>query len=161
ALDLAGVSRSLPVAEAAETVPVPGGRLRVLMVISRPAGTGDVGYRMIARPLLDRLEAGRGQGDLVGRRPPTLGAVGAVLAAGAEAREPLQVVHFDGHGALAGRRGAGAGAPWSFQAPGQEGVLVFERPGGGADEVPASRVAQVLKAGRVPVVVLNACQSGA
>ena len=36
ALDLAGVSRSLPVAELAETVDVPGGRLRVLMVISPP-----------------------------------------------------------------------------------------------------------------------------
>jgi hypothetical protein len=56
ALDVAGVSRSLPVTESAETVPVPGGRLRVLMVISRPEGTKDVGYRMIARPLLERLE---------------------------------------------------------------------------------------------------------
>jgi tetratricopeptide (TPR) repeat protein len=38
------------------------------MVISRPAGTGDVGYRMVARPLLDRLEAVRGQVDLVAQR---------------------------------------------------------------------------------------------
>ncbi len=161
ALDLAGVSRSLPVAEAAETVPVPGGRLRVLMVISRPAGAGDVGYRMIARPLLDRLEAVRGQVDLVVLRPPTLEALGQALAAAAADERPFQVVHFDGHGALDGGRGAGAGAPLWFQGPGPEGVLVFEKPGGGPDAVPASRVAQVLKAGRVPVVVLNACQSGA
>ena len=72
ALDLAGMSRSLPIPETAETVPVPGGRLRVLMVISRPAGRRDVGYRMIARPLLERLEAVRGQVDLVVLRPPTL-----------------------------------------------------------------------------------------
>ena len=39
ALGKGGISRSLPVAEAAETLEVPGGRLRVLMVISRPAGT--------------------------------------------------------------------------------------------------------------------------
>jgi len=160
ALDLA-LSRSLPVAESAETVAVPGGRLRVLMVISRPAGAGDVGYRMIARPLLDRLEVVRGQVDLVVLRPPTLDALGEVLAEAAEAGQPFQVVHFDGHGAMAGGQAAGAGASWTFQGPGPEGVLVFEKPGGGPDQVPASRVAQVLKAGQVPVVVLNACQSGA
>jgi hypothetical protein len=44
---------------------VGGERLRVLMVISRPAGTGDVGYRMIVRPLLDRLDAVRGVVELV------------------------------------------------------------------------------------------------
>ena len=40
-------------------------------------------------------------------------------------------------------------------------MLVFEDADGGRDLVPASRVAQVLAAARVPVVVLNACQSGA
>ena len=42
-----------------------------------------------------------------------------------------------------------------------EGVLAFEQPGGGSDQVAASKVAAVLAEGRVPVVVLNACQSGA
>ena len=54
ALRLAGVSRALPVADLARTAEVAGGRLRVLMVISRPAGTRDIGYRMVARPLLER-----------------------------------------------------------------------------------------------------------
>jgi len=161
ALDLAGVSRSLPVSESAQTVSVPGGRLRVLMVISRPAGGEDVGYRMIARPLLERLDAVRGEVDLVVLRPPTLEALQATLASAAEAGTPFQVVHFDGHGVLRGPRAAGAGAPLSFGGPGEEGVLVFEKRGGGADEVPASRVAQVLALAKVPVVVLNACQSGA
>jgi tetratricopeptide (TPR) repeat protein len=40
-------------------------------------------------------------------------------------------------------------------------VLVFEKPGGGADRVPAGTVAEVLGEAQVPVVVLNACQSGA
>jgi tetratricopeptide (TPR) repeat protein len=44
---------------------------------------------------------------------------------------------------------------------GLEGLLAFEKPGGGADHVTASAVAQVLASGGVPVVVLNACQSGA
>ena len=58
ALGDGGISRSLPVADAAGTLEVSGGRLRVLMVISRPAGTRDVGYQMVARPLLERLERG-------------------------------------------------------------------------------------------------------
>jgi hypothetical protein len=68
------------------------------MVIFRPQGTGDVGYRMIARPLLKRLEAVRGQVDLVGFRPPTLDALTETLAQAEAAGEPFQVVHFDGHG---------------------------------------------------------------
>ena len=83
------------------------------------------------------------------------------LAEAAEAGEPFQVVHFDGHGVLAGRRAAGAGAPGMYQDTESEGVLVFQAADGGRDPVPASRVAQVLAAARVPVVVLNACQSGA
>ncbi len=69
ALGAAGISRSIPVAGAAETLEMPGGRLRVLMVISRPAGTRDVGYQMVARPLLERLDAVRGEVDLTVLRP--------------------------------------------------------------------------------------------
>ena len=43
ALGAGGISRSLPVAGGAGTLEVPGGRLRVLMVISRPAGTAGCG----------------------------------------------------------------------------------------------------------------------
>src|SRR5688572_1346510 len=38
---------------------------------------------------------------------------------------------------------------------------MFEKPTGGADYVSAEKVAQVLGQAHVPVVVLNACQSGA
>ena len=60
---------------------------------------------------------------------------------------------------LAGRRG-GAVAAGMFDAT-ESGMLVFEKLGGGADPVPAEDVARVLADGRVPVVVLNACQSAA
>jgi hypothetical protein len=146
ALSLAGLSRCLPTVELAETVEVPGTRLRVLMVISRPARGGDMGYRLIARPLLERLDAVRGDVDLTVLRPPTLDALRGRVTAAVAAGEPFHVVHFDGHGALS---------------PGQEGVLVFERPRGGSHLVPASEVAAALAGGQVPVVVLNACQSGA
>lgn len=161
ALETITISRSLT-GQRAPSGAATGERLRVLMVISRPKGAGDVGYRMIARPLLERLEAVRGQVDLVVLRPPTLDALDKTLLAATGAGEPFQVVHFDGHGALVGARApVGAGAPGSYAGIAEQGVLVFEKPGGGADHVPATDVAWVLGRAKVPVVVLNACQSGA
>ncbi|MGH3694087.1 MAG: hypothetical protein ACRDRX_08925 [Pseudonocardiaceae bacterium] len=129
ALDRVGVSRSLPAAALAEAFTVGGERLRVLMVISRPQGAADVGYRMIARPLLERLEAVRGNVELVVLRPPTLEHLEKVPSHAQTAGEPFQVVHFDGHGVLNGRASAaGSGAPLAFESPSEQGVLVFESP---------------------------------
>ena len=73
------------------------------------------------------------------------------------------MVHFDGHGVLPDHRGGtDSGSKTVERArPGMEGLLAFEKPGGGSDQVAASRLAAVLKSTGVPVVVLNACQSGA
>ena len=163
ALGAGGISRSLPVAGGAETLEVTGGRLRVLMVISRPAGTRDVGYQMVARPLLERLDAVRGEVDLTVLRPPTFDALRQAVEQAADAGVPFHVVHFDGHGIMPGRPAGGAiigGRPAMLAGPG-EGVLAFEKRGGGSDHVGASKIAAVLAEGEVPVVVLNACQSGA
>ncbi len=163
ALGAGGVSRSVPVAGGAGTLEVPGGKLRVLMVIARPAGTLDVGYQMVARPLLERLDAVRGEVDLTVLRPPEFDMLRQVLVSAADNGEPFHVVHFDGHGVMLGRAGGGTGRdgrPPMMAVPG-EGVLAFEKPGGGSDQVGASKVAAVLAEGKVPVVVLNACQSGA
>jgi CHAT domain-containing protein len=134
------------------------------MVISRPAGASDVGYQMVARPLLERLGAVRGEVDLTVLRPPAIDTLREVLAQAAGEGRPFHVVHFDGHGAMPGRAAGGGvvvGGRAAMMAGPGEGVLAFERPGGGSDLVSASRVAGVLAGGRVPVVVLNACQSGA
>ncbi len=154
ALSGIGVDRSLPSARLGNVFEAEGERLRVLMVIARPSGQDDVGFQMVARPLLQRLDAVRGRVDLVVLRPPTLERLHEVLT-----REgPFHIVHFDGHGVL-GRSGADLGsAMYGAQA---QGILVFEKPTGGPDHVEAERVAEVLAAGRVPIVVLNACQSGA
>ncbi|MEU7839270.1 tetratricopeptide repeat protein, partial [Nonomuraea sp. NPDC049129] len=160
-LDQVALTRSLPAADLSEAFPAGGARLRVLMVISRPAGERDVGYQMIARPLLERLEAVRGSVDLVVLRPPTLDRLQQVLDEAVAAGEPFQVVHFDGHGVFGGGHVPAPGwDPLRFQGPLPRGMLAFETPGGEPDLVSAERVAQVLSAGRVPVVVLNACQSG-
>jgi tetratricopeptide (TPR) repeat protein len=163
ALGAGGISRTLNVADAAGTLEVPGGKLRVLMVISRPAGAADVGYQMVARPLLERLDAVRGEVSLTVLRPPTFDALRDAVQKAADAGEPFHVVHFDGHGAMLTRPGGGALPgirPNMMTEPG-EGVLAFEKPGGGSDLIKASQVAEVLAEGKVPVVVLNACQSGA
>jgi hypothetical protein len=145
-LALAGttISRRVP-GQLATPLRVSYQRLRVLMVISRPGGTGDVGYRMVARPLLEQLAEVQGQVELVVLRPPTLTALTETLLTAKAAGEPFHLVHFDGHGALRGGTG----------------VLVFEKPRGGADPVPAGDVAEALAGAAVPVVVLNACHSGA
>lgn len=161
ALELAGISRSLPEAPGIQSVPVPEGRLRVLMIISRPSGEHDVGYQMFARPLLERIGAVRGHVDLTVLRPPTLDALAAALDEAADRNAPFHLVHFDGHGRVNDH-----GVPASLSATvygtrRDEGILVFENPEGGARNVPASVVARLLNNAKVPVVVLNACQSGA
>ncbi|WP_371653313.1 MULTISPECIES: tetratricopeptide repeat protein [unclassified Streptomyces] len=159
ALDQVAISRSLQTADTRHVFTVPGSRLRVLMVISRPDGEADVGYQMIARPLLRRLEAVRGSVDLVVLRPPTLKRLEEVLTRAREDGEPFQVVHFDGHGVFGRPPASGGWGPMMFQQSGPQGMLAFEKTGGGSDLVPAGRVAQVLAGAQVPVAVLNACQS--
>lgn len=158
-LDGVSVSRSLPGAGMGEMFPISGERLRVLMVISRPSGTEDVAYRIIARPLLARLAAVRGKVDLVVLRPPTLDGLITELRHAREAGTPYQIVHFDGHGVPVGDR-PGPDRRDVFTGSTRKGALLFEAPGGGADHVEADRVAMVLADAEVPVVVLNACQSG-
>lgn len=159
ALDLAGMSRALQGAGLPTPTRVSGDVLRVLMVIARPAGAQDIGYRMVARPLLERLNAVRGRVELVVLRPPTLTALQRVLQEARATGRPFQVVHFDGHGVLAGRR-AGSVAPHMF-AEGGEGFLEFEPADGSSGRVSAAQFALALHDAEVPLVVLNACQSGA
>lgn len=138
------ISRRIP-GGSAGPVRIDYRRLRVLMVISRPRGAGDVGYRTIARPLLEQLALVRDQVELVVLRPPTLEGLAETLRAALAAGEPFHVVHFDGHGTRFA----------------DTGVLGFERPDGGEDPVPAGDVAEALAVAGVPLVVLNACHSGA
>lgn len=159
-LDGVSVARSLPTPIGA-AFDVGGELLRVLMVISRPRGVADVGYRMIARHLVSRLELVAGKVELVVLRPPTVDSLEATLRAAREAGNPFQIVHFDGHGVLTGNHARADGADSYADPNSGVGMLLFEHPGGGDDPVPAERIGRVLADGQVPVVVLNACQSGA
>jgi CHAT domain len=159
ALDLAAIDRTLVIESAAAPVP-PGEMLRVLMVIARPSGLKDVGYQMIARPLVERLSAVRGQVALDVLRPPTLDAMHKALGAATDAREPYHILHFDGHGTF-GTASAGAAAGQThFDTAAARGYLAFESEGGGDHLVTADEFALAVSRAGVPLVVLNACRSG-
>ena len=158
ALAMPAFDRSLRVAGAAVASP-PGDVLRVLIVIARPSGLADVGYQMMARPLLQRLDALRGKVALTVLRPPTLERLSAELHIAAEAGEPYHILHFDGHGTFGRATTEIAGAS-HFDAAESQGYLAFESESGGEELVSADQFAVVVNQGRVPVVVLNACRSG-
>ena len=156
------VTRSLPAEGLGTAFVAAGERLRVLMVISRPRGAADVGYRMIARPLLERLEAVRGRVELVVLRPPTLVGLEADVGTGQSAGHPVpdralrRPRRVGGSGTSAGDwrppRVPGAGDEGSARLRGAE-WRCRRRPGRRIRPGPGRR--------EIPVVVLNACQSGA
>jgi tetratricopeptide (TPR) repeat protein len=145
--------------------------LNVLVVTARPDGPRDVGYRTVSRPLLDAVRTARlpVRVDLV--RPGTWEALRAHLGAVTEERGSgwYQVIHFDLHGAfedyaaLDESRKAeqllfGPSGLQPFE--GRQGFLFFETAvTGKAAPVAATDVAALLAEHRVPVAVLNACQS--
>lgn len=153
-------------------LPIDQPTLNILLVTARPFGAQDPGYRTISRPLLDALRQASlpVTVDLV--RPGTWEALRDHLR---EARERhrgsgrFQVVHFDMHGGfseygqLDGQRSAGKlmfAGPRVEPFEGKRPFLFFEtRQAGKAAAVPAEAVAGLLAEHRVPVAVLNACQS--
>ncbi len=160
ALDLAAIDRTLVIEGAAASVP-PGETLRVLMVIARPSGLKDVGYQMIARPLVERLSAVRGRVELDVLRPPTLEAMHKALNAGIAVGEPYHIVHFDGHGTFGnGSDGVTTGSSHFDTATAARGYLAFEKDSGGEHLVSADEFALPVGQAKVPLVVLNACRSG-
>lgn len=147
--------------------------LNILVVTARPGGSHDVGYRTISRPLLDNL---RGSNrpvtvDLV--RPGTWQALRNHLqdAARQHGAGYYQVIHFDVHGAVATFEGVQqrlVGDGYRFVAvegdqvefEGEGAFLFFETDSPGhAHPVSAADVAELLTEHRVPIAVLNSCQS--
>lgn len=118
--------------------------VRILMVTCRPDGAGFIDPRSIAGPLLDALQEIPEQVEVEFLRPPTLNALDARL------RDPHQprvhIVHFDGHGVFDKTIGLG--------------FLLFEDEQQAMDRVDAERLGTLLNESGVPLMVLNACQSG-
>lgn len=128
------------------------GRLRILLVVSRPAGVDDAPFRSVASRIVAAAAArpeSRITIDVL--RPPTLAALTERLQHAASAGRPFQIVHFDGHGVH-------RASPFAPER--KRGYLCFEQEGGGIDRVDGTTVGNVLIANGVRALLLNACRSG-
>ncbi|MEU0548763.1 tetratricopeptide repeat protein [Micromonospora sp. NPDC005979] len=165
------VTRRVDLTPAGFELPPERSTLNILVVTARPAGPADVGYRTISRPLLDGLRIADRPlvVDLV--RPGTWQALVQHLRSATKLHGSgyYQVIHFDVHGAVAGfdeleqgraadRYLFGSGRLAAFD--GERAFLFFETTKEGkAEPVSAQDIADLLAEHRVPVAVLNACQS--
>ena len=166
---------SQPVTYRAEVNPAP--QLRVLLVTARPAGVRDVSYRTISRPLVEALETGHvaAQIDIV--RPGTFEALVNHLENVRDDHGYYHIIHLDMHGSLltyeAYQNRATSFDQNTFdgdyaQTPveeyeGLEAFLFFDDADGkteGGDPVSADDLANLLNMRQIPIVILNACQSG-
>jgi len=165
----------------------PSATINLLLVTARPHGGRDVGYRTIQRPLVEMLRATQlpVQVDLV--RPGTWRALVDHLAATRRQRGVghYQIIHFDLHGAVLNRRQLSAVKgvePHSYKVRLQERYaradlidpppptgdaeratawLFFEdETSDDLDAASAEEVAGLLLDHQIPLVILNACQSG-
>ena len=131
---------------------LPRNRVNILLVIARPYRR-DVGYRSIARPLVDLIEKQKLPAYVYLLRPPTFDQLRQHLRA-----RPgyYHILHFDGHGAYSS--GSPGDSPaYVLSAP--EGKLVFETDDGEPDYITAEQLSTLLHECSVPGVVLNACQA--
>ena len=145
--------------------------LNILLVTARPFGRGDVGYRTISRPLLGAIRHSGLPVTIDMLRPGTWQALREHLQTLTERQGSgwYQVIHFDLHGGFTGfaelaqqqEKGKypfGAAPVQPFE--GKRPFLFFETAAEGkAAPIPAAEVASLLAEHRIPVAVLNACQS--
>ena len=139
--------------------------MRVLLVSPRPDDekAGYIDHRVSALPVVDALSLLGDLAELTVLDPPTLPALRSELRRAFRARKPYHVVHFDGHGVYDKRHGWGA---LCFEDPrdsGQVGPVADEKTGhprGRRTEiVPARELAAILLNAKLPLFVLEACQS--
>jgi tetratricopeptide (TPR) repeat protein len=150
--------------------------INLLVVTARPGGARDVGYRTISRPLVEGLR----QVGLPVRveilRPGTYRALVDRLAAAQDTYGTgyYHVIHFDVHGALLSyeqfQAGAQSGRLLSRSRYGRGDIAPYDDRraflflesdiAGQSDLVEAQELADLLMVHQVPIVILNACQSG-
>ena len=136
---------------------LPHDRLNILLVTARPF-EGDVEYRSISRALVEQIEANRLAACVTVLRPPTFDALREELG-----RRPghYHILHFDGHGGYGVNRDQGhmGTEPENRHTFASQGRLVFETVDGKPDRIPSETLSATLHEFRIPMVVLNACQS--
>jgi tetratricopeptide (TPR) repeat protein len=135
-------------------VPVVAPPIRVLLITSRPEddACGYLDHRASALPLVAATEE---LGDVLRLsllHPATYPALEAELARAQQAGEPYHVVHFDGHGVYDRRVGLGG---LCFEDPSDGHKLTGRR----HQTVYTNQLGSLLNNYRIPLVLLEACQS--
>jgi CHAT domain-containing protein len=133
---------------------VTGLPIRILLVSPRPenAHTGYIDHRISALPLVEAVEGLGKLAELAVLTPPTFPALQQALQRAAAAKQPFDVVHFDGHGVYDRRHGLGG---LCFEDP-RDSQKLREREMAFVD---AREMASVVRQYRIPLVFLEACQS--
>jgi tetratricopeptide (TPR) repeat protein len=136
------------------TVPVVAPPIRLLLITSRPEddACAYLDHRASALPLVAATEE---LGDVLRLsllHPATYPALEAELARAQQAGEPYHVVHFDGHGVYDRRVGLGG---LCFEDPSDSNKLTGRR----HQTVCTDRLGPLLNNHRIPLVLLDACQS--
>jgi tetratricopeptide (TPR) repeat protein len=154
----------------------PSPTINLLIVTARPGGARDVGYRTISRPLVEGLRQAQTRVQIEILRPGTYKALVNHLEQGRDQHGAgfYHIIHFDTHGALLtyqeleqafeasrflyqARYGRGEIQPYE----GLRAYLALEGDKEGQpDLVEASELADLLLSHQIPIVILNACQSG-
>ncbi|MGH8477028.1 MAG: CHAT domain-containing protein, partial [Methylococcales bacterium] len=131
---------------------LPKDRINLLLVIARPYGDRDVGFHALSRPLVELMREQKLPLRIDVLRPPTFEELRQTLH---ENPSFYHIVHFDGHG------GYGESShPVSAHAfKGPQGKLIFENEQTEPNPVTADKLGQLLAEYRIPIMVLNACQS--
>src|SRR5579859_7642817 len=155
----------------------PSPTINLLVVVARPSGTRDVGYRTISRPLVEALRQTNIPIRIEILRPGTYRALENHLreTTAQHGEGYYHVVHFDVHGAVLSheqlQKGRQANRLVYNQRYGRadiqpyEGVKAFlsfesEQEDGKSDLVEASELTNLLLTHHVPITILNSCQSG-
>ncbi|MFO0758973.1 MAG: CHAT domain-containing protein [Byssovorax sp.] len=150
----ARVRRMLP-SERAMVAAEPRLPLRILLVLARPEdkSASFIDPRASAIPLAEALEGLGESVELSVLSAGTMKALREALDAAERAGKAYQVVHFDGHGVYDAERGLGR---LCFEKADDvdKGLLVRE-----AELVDAAEIGAMLRERRVPLFVLEACQT--
>ncbi|MFN6495632.1 MAG: tetratricopeptide repeat protein [Nostoc sp. DedQUE01] len=146
--------------------------INLLVVIARPDEEHDVGYRTIARPLIEVIQNSHLPVNIDLLRPGTYESLERHLEA--KGAGYYHIIHFDCHGALMGYADIQEEVKrnrYTYQARwGREDIQPYEgvraflfldgESKGKADPVEAGELANLLTGKGIPVCILNACQSG-
>ena len=133
---------------------LPKDRVNILLVTARPM-ENDVKYRSISRRLVEQIDELNLPAKITVLRPPTLAQLRTHLN---DHRDHYHILHFDGHGSYGGAPTHDSSNSFDFRTA--QGQLIFETELGKPDPHDAEKLAELLQEYHIPVVVLNACQSG-